>query len=153
MTCIFNNIDRSSFSDWQMWPLSMFILTITRHHMTHLVVFIIWSHQESYKMSSNHIKGRNLGTIWLSYMQYYPWKWSNSELKSSFKLVVRVPLYHNKSVLVSWSFVLHSQDLFRESYTYAIPDVSLKILCLSLFFVLPAVLLVSCGEEWSKWQQ
>lgn len=40
--------------------------------MTHLAMCSIESYQEPYTMPSNDIKGRNIGTIRLSYMHYFP---------------------------------------------------------------------------------
>lgn len=136
-----------------MWSLSMFISTITRYQMTHLAMFTIESYQEPYKMSSNHIKGRNLGTIWLSYMHYFPWILIQPTTK--FRFWNRCPFCttsHPPSMFVSRSFLLQSRDLFRDSYTYAVPEVSLEMLCLGHFILQNVFLLILCGEQGSKWQ-
>lgn len=113
-----------------MWPLSIFTATI-RYQMTHLTMLSIWSNQGPYKMSSNHIKGGNLGTIWLSYMLYF-----QPNPMSRFIMVGLVPLCQ----LVHVSFLHHRSSnhrIFSETAIHLLPEESLgTYLCRPLFFPL-----------------
>lgn len=129
-----------------MWPLSMFISTITRYQMTHLAMCSIYSYQAPYKMSSNHIKGRNRGTIWLSYMHYFPWTLiqprAKSRLQNGWSCPSGLCLDHSSS----------NHRIFSERAIHTIPEASLEMSCLGRF-ILKVFLLISCGEQWSKWQR